>query len=137
MRWGVRVAGVVMLLAGMIGCSGSGGHDALAEARAACGGVSGLPTAPPKPVTGEEWSAAAGEVDGVVQHAALAAQRDARWGRLSNAWTDFQLVLRQRAIVAGSGSFSEKVAAQEAIDRLNLPEVNRTIVQECRKAQAG
>ncbi|WP_406514470.1 hypothetical protein OG851_42600 (plasmid) [Streptomyces sp. NBC_00161] len=96
-----------------------------------------LPTAPPKPVTGEEWSAAAGEVNGVVEHAALAAQMDPRWDRLSNAWTDFRLVLRQRAIVAGSGGFSEKVAAQETIDRLNLPEVNRTIIQECRKAQVG
>ncbi|MFF3604159.1 hypothetical protein [Streptomyces sp. NPDC002463] len=78
-----------------------------------------------------------GADDSVADEAALAARKDSRWDRLSNAMTDSQEFLKQAAIASDETlPQEERDAARAAIERLNGESLIRTVEQECRKATA-
>lgn len=134
MGWRARAVGVAVLLTGVSGCLASDGDEALRLTRSACEWYRNAP-APTETATAETVNEMADSMDPWVGRVALAARKDARWDRMSNAWTDLQSAIRQAAIARDGGAAAE--SASNEVRRLNVPELQRTITQECRKAEAG
>lgn len=85
----------------------------------------------------DQWDDAASHLNDLVNRAARAAQQDARWNLLSNAFTELQVFAEQQAILAdpARGPVSH-AAAQSRINQMNSPETLRVLKQECLKAVA-
>nr|WTB35283.1 hypothetical protein OG781_42670 [Streptomyces sp. NBC_00830] len=131
-------AAVVGLVVACAGACSSGSNDVgLDEARAACKAMLSVE------VVGENATAAdlviaASHMDPAVEHAALAAQKDSRWDKLSNGVTDLQELTNRRGLAADvSVDAATHEGAVDKVSRLSAAAPDRVVAQECRKANAG
>lgn len=132
MRLGVRVTALMLAMLTLGGCYQSDRDMALKEVRLACGPGNGPAPQLTKDSMAVDFEAAAAAVDDQVERAARAARLDARWDRLSNAWTNVQAAYRAKAATL----VSDTPAANEALARLDFAGSSQIVQQECRKALA-
>ncbi|MCB5168021.1 hypothetical protein LG634_24740 [Streptomyces bambusae] len=156
MRLALRALGVVLAISGAGGCFGSSAEPGLADARAACKGwgrdwqASKSGSSSSKDITETDWASLAKAIDPQVEAAALAARKAPRWDRLSNAWTDLQIVTDELAALVSDGSgrtsstgsgnwwnTDTRVTTMPPSIAVRLSDLTRIMNQECRKAQAG